>query len=653
MPPRHLINEDGTPFDDAELRSVRQQLDRLDEDERKQYRNQNAAEVAGHSAHKMLIVSGPGTGKSHLFLDRIDHWFQQEPDARILVFSFVRKLVADLQSDIDNDEQLTDDQKRQTTVSTLHRIARGIVERNHGTSKWSFAPHFRIIGQSWKDIVWADVLAFHPDLEATEYTWRSFERQLHDVNFDPATEWRRLKQTYWTLCQFYNAAGFADLIIRARVALEENPALNENDFFIIDEYQDFNRAEAAFIETLAGGAEGVLVAGDDDQVLYENLKSGDAGLIRSHYNDQDFVNAMLPFCGRCSYHITKSAAHFIQQHEDADSIKKIFLPIETGQGNPNIQVIACATPATAVDYVEQFVEEHQDKLNERRDKLVSGDEKDAFLLILTPAKELRFFRDSGRKLFELVAQYRTEPRSFSEDYYKLLNYYSLARYRRNNFTFRKVLFYEGISVLQVHEHIDEAIQNGQNLCELAHEEINELLEKCDMIRAIVEDNIPLDSKIEKLSRYLQFGDTAQLKLDLETQKSNDEMGEALDHQEEEEAELEEIEVKKMSAVELISIVGAKGLSADHVILVGFDDVNMRRTTKNAFYVALTRARKSLHLLTSLQSGGSSSAHAFLGHLPDAHLQFFSYKKGDHLKTARSRGGFTAYLARCANKVRGR
>jgi superfamily I DNA/RNA helicase len=123
----------------------------------------------------------------------------------------------------------------------------------------------------------------------------------------------------------------------------------------------------------------------------------------------------------------------------------------------------------------------------------------------------------------------------------------------------------------------------------------------------------------------------------------------LEHQEEEQAELEEIEVTQMSAIELITIVGAKGLSADHVIIIGFDDVNMRWITKNAFYVALTRARKSLHLLTSLQSNGPKRAHDFLGHMPDVHLEFFSYKKGDHSKTFRTRQRFTLYLDWCAAK----
>ena len=100
----------------------------------------------------------------------------------------------------------------------------------------------------------------------------------------------------------------------------------------------------------------------------------------------------------------------------------------------------------------------------------------------------------------------------------------------------------------------------------------------------------------------------------------------------------------MCAVELMTIMGSKGLSADHVIVIGFDDVNMGRVTKNAFYVAMTRARKSLHILTALKSGGATRAHNFLNQLPESHAEFYSYKKSRHIKTdLRDRQGFIDYL----------
>jgi len=120
----------------------------------------------------------------------------------------------------------------------------------------------------------------------------------------------------------------------------------------------------------------------------------------------------------------------------------------------------------------------------------------------------------------------------------------------------------------------------------------------------------------------------------------------MEHEEEEEAELEEIEVKRMGAVELVTIVGSKGLSADHVIIIDFDNVNMGRVTKNAFYVAMTRARKSLHILTALKSGGAKQAHGFLDQLPDEHAEFYSYRKRNRSRTQlHGKQGFKDYLSR--------
>ena len=46
------------------------------------------------------------------------------------------------------------------------------------------------------------------------------------------------------------------------------------------------------------------------------------------------------------------------------------------------------------------------------------------------------------------------------------------------------------------------------------------------------------------------------------------------------------------------MTGAKGLSADHVIVLGADATNLHGTSSEMFFVALTRARTSLHLVFS-------------------------------------------------------
>lgn len=641
---RFLINDDGDPFKPSELRALREELDSLCDDKRTEYRNQNASAIAQHEAVKFLIVSGPGTGKSHLFLNKINHWYQNDQDASVLVTSFVRKLVADLQNDIECDEEFTAEQKSKITVSTLHKFARSIVEKNHGTTDWPFKPHFRIIGQSWKEIVWGDVLAFYPDIERSVYTWKKFERQLHDNNYNEFKEWKNLKETYFKLCKFYNVAGFADLILRATKALSENSEFNQANYFIIDEYQDFNLSEEALINKLGDYPKGLLVVGDDEQVLYEKLKSGKSTLIRNLYKNKDYANGMLPFCGRSSFHITKTADHFIRQHREEECIEKIYLPLKSNSNEPKVQVIACATANTAVDYIEKFVADKKAEIDERKKQLEAGKEKDAFLLILTPAREVNFYGQAKEKIKNIAAKYQTETRSFSEDYYKLLSYYSLANNPSNNFTFRKVLHYEGISGERVHALITEAMGDDKNLSDLNTPEIKNALSKCNKIKTILDGESSAAEKIEQISGIISITNREKLQHDMEREAINQEEVARLEHEEEEEAELEEIEVKRMGVVELMTIVGSKGLSADHVIIIGFDNVNMNWATQNAFYVAMTRARKSLHILTALKSGGARQAHNFLDQLPEDHAEFYSYRKSDQLKNPlQGRQGFKNYL----------
>jgi len=98
MAVRHLINENGEPFAEKELEALAKELDALNRAEREDYRNRNANAIAQHTAKHILIVAGPGTGKSTIFKQRALFWLRQDPAAQILALSFVRKLVADLNS---------------------------------------------------------------------------------------------------------------------------------------------------------------------------------------------------------------------------------------------------------------------------------------------------------------------------------------------------------------------------------------------------------------------------------------------------------------------------------------------------------------------------------------------------------------------------
>ena len=99
---------------------------------------------------------------------------------------------------------------------------------------------------------------------------------------------------------------------------------------------------------------------------------------------------------------------------------------------------------------------------------------------------------------------------------------------------------------------------------------------------------------------------------------------------------------ELAPVELMTIVKSKGLSAKHVIVLGCDDVNMQRLSPLAFYVALTRARESLHLITSLQARGHRPAQ-FVLDLPEDNCEYLAFK-ATGAETMSTRAQFVSQVA---------
>lgn len=633
----HLINTNGKPFDSVRLKNVNDSLDALTDDKRTEFRNENALAIAQDSSERMLIVSGPGTGKSTIFKQRIDYWLKKSPLARVLALSFVKKLVVDLENDIQGDDKLKEDQKEKIDVLTLHGYARSVVERNHGIARLTFKPYLKIIDGYWQEMVWQDALIVSELSDDKDYFWGKFKKQLYDSGFLPSEQWTLLRRNYYAICKYYNAAGFADLIIHARVALSENVTLKNHEYFIIDEFQDFNKAEEKLINELTSGATGVLIVGDDDQVLYDKLKSGRASIIRDAYRDESLTNAMLPFCSRSVFHIAKTASYFIQQKHESDQIEKIYLPLSTDTNCQKVQIVGCSDPLAAVDYVARFVDENRTEIEARRDTLSHGTAKDPFLLILTPSRKLNFYtsktprKDAREALKKIVAEFAQEESKLSEDYYKTITYYSLAKYPDNNYTFRKVLSYEE-SLDVILPLLKTGLETGVDFSQMTNSVIVTVLEKCNRIKFIIESNLSIIEKIKKIKEEITLNDENVLKRDLERQALNESVLQSVEFEEEERAELEELKASQMSAIELMSITGSKGLSADHVIIIGFDDVNMSWVTRNAFYVGLTRARKSLHIITAASAGGAQHPHGFLDDLPVDNVEFYKYVRSTHQKT---------------------
>ncbi|HET9484648.1 MAG TPA: DNA helicase II [Xanthomonadales bacterium] len=160
--------------------------------------------------------------------------------------------------------------------------------------------------------------------------------QAIDPGNNPITRtWIEVYRAYQDQCQRAGLVDFAELLLRAHELMLKNDALLAHyrtrfRHLLVDEFQDTNTVQYAFIRILAGDTAGVFVVGDDDQAIYgwrgakvENVQHflrdfPDATTIRLEQNYRSSGNIL-------------AAANAVIAHNGARLGKKLWTDQGTGE----------------------------------------------------------------------------------------------------------------------------------------------------------------------------------------------------------------------------------------------------------------------------------------------------------------------------------
>ncbi|MEW6217779.1 MAG: UvrD-helicase domain-containing protein, partial [Candidatus Bipolaricaulota bacterium] len=230
-------------------------------------------------ARRKLIAAGPGTGKTHLFRKIV------EGKAKCLTLTFVNALVEDLSREL----------LGLSEVKTLHGFARGQLRMMVSEDVRVYPRLSQVIQKD------ADVLRG--------------ERVDFDRLFHTKSELDDRLRFYRTRRRYYGHYGFSDLVYTVVLCFERNPErIPAYDQIVVDEFQDFNALEVALIELLATKSP-ILIVGDDDQALYESLKSASPDHIRARHagGAEGYVSFDLPYCSRSSRVIVKAVQDIVRR----------------------------------------------------------------------------------------------------------------------------------------------------------------------------------------------------------------------------------------------------------------------------------------------------------------------------------------------------
>jgi superfamily I DNA/RNA helicase len=321
--------------------------------------------VLASKSRKKLVVAGPGAGKTFLF-KKLLAGAPGGADQR-LVLTFINNLKTDLERSLGDAAQ----------VFTLHGYCQHLLRRHAGLRS-GLTADFRcfpgLVSLIKRDWGW---LQGSPAPE--------FVKLMRDVNCSADQE-----AFYLERANYYDAVDFDDSVYRVQACFGEDVTLvPPYELVLIDEFQDFNRMEASVIDRLAD-KNAIVVAGDDDQALYSQLRAASWDHIRERYEGGDYEIFELPFCLRCPEVIVGAVADVLAQARADECLEgriekpyRYFEPVkgEDSRRFPNIELIETTVQRSNANYFGKFIEKCIRAISEEDLKSAAEKHEPAALII--------------------------------------------------------------------------------------------------------------------------------------------------------------------------------------------------------------------------------------------------------------------------------
>jgi DNA helicase-2/ATP-dependent DNA helicase PcrA len=244
-------------------------LDGLDPDQRA------AAEI---ERGPLLIIAGPGTGKTRTLTHRIAHLVTDRgvPAEQCLAITFTRRAAAEMTERLD---ALMPEHAGEATVATFHSLGVRILREQH--DKAGLTANFGIADQARQLEVASEVTGDEKDARRllTEMSRYRLGTVDHRPEFDQYQKSLRHK----------DLVDFDDLVSLPVAVLEADPALmaryrERYRWISVDEYQDVDEKQYRLLRLLAPPHGNLTAIGDPDQAIYR-FRGADVGFFLRFQQD--------------------------------------------------------------------------------------------------------------------------------------------------------------------------------------------------------------------------------------------------------------------------------------------------------------------------------------------------------------------------------
>ena len=508
-----------------------------------------------------LVVAGPGAGKTDLF----KRLLTARPGDNLAI-TFINNLVDDL----------TEILEEIASVNTFHGYAKHLLHQFEGVG---LSQPFHYYPSSaevfWQDTGW--LLDRHVGKDDVA---RAFH-QMDDSN--------QVLSQYLRAASYYNVVGHDDAVYRVVTHLDEHPEqVPSKNQVVVDEVQDFNALEMRLIEQLAAKSR-ILAAGDDDEALYA-FKHATPQYIRD-LPANGYAVFELPYCFRCTDVVIRSVHDVIERATAAGlltgRLPKRYWPnaakAADSAAHPKIKAIMCSVDMAKAPYPALYVLEQVRAISADDIKAASQGEYPTAMVI----GRRHFIQRVDQELRAHFPNNVSSPKPATSFTPLLDGYELLAKDGGSRLGWRLVT--RGDPPANIAATVREAItgeRDLQELLELAYRGGH--LRHVATVSALLGEQGVDGEALASLLAGLQMTEE-ELKVALGLLPTP----------------LPPNPDPNLPTITIASFMGAKGLSAAHVFIVGLVDghfpqnpMKITDTEVCEFIVALTRTRKQCHLVAS-------------------------------------------------------
>lgn len=244
--------------------------------------NDAQRQAVAASLGRQLVLAGAGSGKTRVLVHRIAWLIQVEQASphSILSVTFTNKAAAEMRQRI---EQLLGINPAGMWVGTFHGLAHRLLRAHWQEAR--LVQNFQILDSDDQQRLVKRVMR---ELGLDEQKWPARQAQwfingqkdegLRPQHIQPGGDlflstMRDVYTAYEQACERAGVIDFSELLLRALDLWRDHPGLLEHyqrrfRHVLVDEFQDTNAVQYAWLRLLARGGDSLMAVGDDDQSIY-------------------------------------------------------------------------------------------------------------------------------------------------------------------------------------------------------------------------------------------------------------------------------------------------------------------------------------------------------------------------------------------------